>query len=630
METPSGGGDGTSGTGSGGMIQRACLFCRKRKLRCDKQRPRCQSCIRLGQECIYMGLKPGAFKPRTEKTRVQELEERLGRVESFLRVRGEATERSPASPDSQIAHEDHAMVETNLPPALLDPETIRNLEKVYLEMVHPVMMPILHYERYNASQDPSWSPTFLHYSIWALSSLVSGRYSHFSNDYYKKARALAEGASATFPLGRKATITLAQAWLHLAMFDLIDGRYAISWTNTSQATRLLQIAKVHHLDNAFYFQDKTVRDNLSWIDAEEERRTFWFAFFLDKSAMLAQSLPSLLDERDIRVNLPASDKAFESSIEEPGISLSQATACGASHRLSLMAASVVIYSLSTQKLKELRQLDPATLDNLLAPSDWVKRDDLTKTLTAVYSVPHHLVLNKHNMDANLYYFNALVHCATIRVHRMAQKIARTRSSPIVTEFLQESNAQCLTAASAIYDLTKLVSQAKIIKHHPVASFCVYSAIITFADSFIVRRDSKFSTPITFLLEFLKALARETRVSQSLIQDLEAAYPSLIIEFSPRNDTSSRAMTIDDPISQPSSISDASMQPELFREAVYESPLGDEGRDGSSKAESIQIPYDWRDSMTWSNQLVDVNYLSLFRNNYEFPLDSQPLPHLHPD
>ncbi|KAH8803067.1 fungal-specific transcription factor domain-containing protein [Xylogone sp. PMI_703] len=602
METPAGA-TSSGGPGGGGMIQRACLFCRKRKLRCDKQRPRCQSCVRLGQECIYVGAKPGIFKPRTERSRVQELEERLGRVESLLRVRGDASARSPPSPDSQMAHEDHAVVEANSPAVLLDPETIRNLEKVYFEVVHPVLMPILHYERYTTSQDPSWPPTFLHYSIWALSSLESDQYAHLSNDYYKKARALAEAASATFPLSRRNTISLAQAWLHLAMYDLADGRYAVSWTNTSHAIRLLQIAKVHCLDHTFSFQDKTLRDSISWVDAEEERRTFWYAFLLDKSAVLGQGLPSLLDERDIRVNLPASDKAFESSTEEPGITLSQATTCGGSHRLSMLSAQVVIHSIATQKMKELRQLDSTTIDNLFNPSDWVKKSDLTKTLTAVYNVPHHLTLTKNNVDANLFFFNILVHCATIRVHRIAHKIARTRSSPLVTEFLQESMAQCLTAASAIYDLAKIASQAKIRQHHPATAFCIYTGLTTFADSYIANRDAKFSTPIAFLLNFLN----------------------------PRNEHPSRAMTIDEPISQSSSIPDGPMQPAPAAEPMYDSPIPDDGRDNSSRTESIQIPYDWRESLGWSNQLIaDASYGSLFRNNYDFALDCQPPPHLRPD
>lgn len=63
---------------AGSMVQRACSFCRKRKLRCDRQLPRCQSCVRLGhRECDYVAPKPGQHRQRPERSHVQELEERL-------------------------------------------------------------------------------------------------------------------------------------------------------------------------------------------------------------------------------------------------------------------------------------------------------------------------------------------------------------------------------------------------------------------------------------------------------------------------------------------------------------------------------------------------------------------------
>lgn len=38
------------------------------------------------------------------------------------------------------------------------------------------------------------------------------------------------------------------------------------------------------------------------------------------------------------------------------------------------------------------------------------------------------------------------------------------------------------------------------------------------------------------------MAKGNKMAQVLIEDMEAAYPSLAIEFSPRNDTSSRAVS----------------------------------------------------------------------------------------
>lgn len=88
------------------------------------------------------------------------------------------------------------------------------------------------------------------------------------------------------------------------------------------------------------------------------------------------------------------------------------------------------------------------------------------------------------------------------------------------------------------------------------------------------------------------------------------------------------MTIDEPLSQSTLVPEGSFQPDPIGEQEYESPLHDDGRDESSKAaESIQ--YDWRDSLAWNNQLIDINYVSMFRNNFDFPLDFPSMPQLRP-
>jgi hypothetical protein len=141
----------------------------------------------------------------------------------------------------------------------------------------------------------------LRYAIWAVAALASDDHSHQSSEYYKKARHLTESAALTDPQCRQSAIYRAQAWLHLAMHDIISGRYALSWTNTSHAIRLLQVAKVHNLDSTSANSNTTTPQNVSWSEAEEKRRVFWFAFCLDRIAFIGQGLPSLIDERDVSI-----------------------------------------------------------------------------------------------------------------------------------------------------------------------------------------------------------------------------------------------------------------------------------------------------------------------------------------
>lgn len=174
-------------------------------------------------------------------------------------------------------------------------------EKVYFEVIHPIM-PIIHCTRYTSFQTLSagaWPPLCLRYAIWAVAALASDDHSHQSSEYYKRARHLTEGAALVDPKCRQSAIYRAQAWLHLAMYDNISGRHSLAWTNTSHAIRLLQIEKVHNLDSTSATSDGSTSQNVSWPEAEEMRRAFWFAFCLDRISLIGQGLPTLIDERDV-------------------------------------------------------------------------------------------------------------------------------------------------------------------------------------------------------------------------------------------------------------------------------------------------------------------------------------------
>ena len=166
-------------------------------------------------------------------------------------------------------------------------------------------MPIMHYERYHSSQTlntGSWPPLYLRYAIWAVAAIGVKQHSHQSSEYYTKARNLTEAAAFTDSRYTQSALCRAQAWLHLAMHDMMCGRFALVWTNTCQAIRLLQIAEVHNLDTANASSNSQNAKNDSWSEAEERRRAFWFAFCMDRSAFIGQGLPSLIDEKDVRIS----------------------------------------------------------------------------------------------------------------------------------------------------------------------------------------------------------------------------------------------------------------------------------------------------------------------------------------
>ncbi|KAF8851766.1 hypothetical protein BDZ45DRAFT_140087 [Acephala macrosclerotiorum] len=108
------------------------------------------------------------------------------------------------------------------------------LEKIYFETIYPIM-PIIHYERYISCQTlnvRSRPPLYLRYAVWAVAAIGVKQHSYQSSENYTKARNLAEAAALTDPRSTQSALYRAQAWLHLAMHDIMCGCFALAWANT--------------------------------------------------------------------------------------------------------------------------------------------------------------------------------------------------------------------------------------------------------------------------------------------------------------------------------------------------------------------------------------------------------------
>ena len=62
-------------------VQKACEFCKLRKMKCNNEQPQCSSCRTHGQECLYVD-KPK--KARPSNLRISHLEEENRRLQSRL------------------------------------------------------------------------------------------------------------------------------------------------------------------------------------------------------------------------------------------------------------------------------------------------------------------------------------------------------------------------------------------------------------------------------------------------------------------------------------------------------------------------------------------------------------------
>lgn len=68
-------------------IARACDMCRKKKIKCDGKMPKCSHCENYKTECIFTPMEKKRAPPKGAKY-IEGLENRLGRMESLLRLSG--------------------------------------------------------------------------------------------------------------------------------------------------------------------------------------------------------------------------------------------------------------------------------------------------------------------------------------------------------------------------------------------------------------------------------------------------------------------------------------------------------------------------------------------------------------
>lgn len=80
-------GDGNGRDPKRRRIARACDMCRKKKIKCDGKMPKCSHCENYKTECIFTQVEKKRAPPKGAKY-IEGLENRLGRMESLLRLSG--------------------------------------------------------------------------------------------------------------------------------------------------------------------------------------------------------------------------------------------------------------------------------------------------------------------------------------------------------------------------------------------------------------------------------------------------------------------------------------------------------------------------------------------------------------
>lgn len=137
--------------------------------------------------------------------------------------------------------------------------------------------------------------------MWTLAASTSGFHLTLRDSLYRRTRRALEGLD-----GRSnATDTdvveaeLVQAWLLLAVHELTSVGFRRAWISAGRAFRLLQLTPswTTAIWTAADNDAPPQKTHGDWVEAEERRRTFWFAYCLDRLISLRNGSPPTFSER---------------------------------------------------------------------------------------------------------------------------------------------------------------------------------------------------------------------------------------------------------------------------------------------------------------------------------------------
>jgi hypothetical protein len=133
--------------------------------------------------------------------------------------------------------------------------------------------------------------------MWALAARVSAQYQEISSKLYEAARESLEKFELQGARLNSVTIEQAQAWLLISFYEFLKMNYERGWVSIGRASRLTQILGLHVIDTSDRMMASEQRPFLgNTVEVEEQRRTFWTTYCLDRLISLRKNWPAAFNE----------------------------------------------------------------------------------------------------------------------------------------------------------------------------------------------------------------------------------------------------------------------------------------------------------------------------------------------
>ncbi|KAE8333069.1 hypothetical protein BDV39DRAFT_188619 [Aspergillus sergii] len=237
-----------------------------------------------------------------------------------------------------------------------DELTCGHRDDLFFDRAYP-FAPIVHQQRYYArathESDVREPFTSLQYAIRTLAASMGTQFQGVLPLLYTHTCCLLDVWEQNMP-NEALPIEVVQARLLLVLYEILKSNPSKGWISAGRCFHLVHLVKLDQIDNPNSWQTS----NLSWVEVEERRRTFWTAYALDRYANLVNGLPLAMNDQMAKT-------AFQHQQAVTTEYLAPAIAKKGDQQLSPYAKSIVMLTMLARCLSHRNQCN---VERILDPT----------------------------------------------------------------------------------------------------------------------------------------------------------------------------------------------------------------------------------------------------------------------
>ncbi|KAA8642438.1 fungal specific transcription factor domain-containing protein [Aspergillus tanneri] len=387
-----------------------------------------------------------------------------------------------------------------------------DLDQLYFDRIHH-FMPIQHQNRYFSwRRQPikTEAQSCLQYAIWTLAASVSAPYENIGDSLYQHARRGLEALDCKNTSLASTDLEQVQAWLLLAIHELMGVDFRRGWISAGRAFRLIQLNWLHGTDGTHLTRVQT-----DWIESEQKRRTFWMAYCLDRFVSMRTGSPPTFSER-VAIRLPCSEVNFQN--DQPILMGFLADALASNTTLpSTFTECIIVATISGRALSHRNQCLVGDVYFSAAEDFWNRHQWINAILAQrmdAFSAKY--PLDMQHADPMLLFISLMWRIIILHLYQTMTCVIPSNDEK--RDFVMEYRKRSSMAAQDIVDLAQKLSHLNSLKVHPLTliplSLCVEFLMLYH------KPGDAFTQQLQDITEAMRGLKRFNNLGHGVLQLFE--------------------------------------------------------------------------------------------------------------